>query len=113
MDYRVLWDYADALHKESFRLSAVGQTEKAMDYERYADALNASAAHHRHKTIPSRDDAASYVAALMRASSPYKIEQLVPEHWQADTSKAVYAIAASMERAARGKPPRRLFGLLD
>lgn len=112
MDYKVLWDYSDALRRKQSALLREGSNDKADTYERYSDVIDSAVAHMRLKTSPNRDDAYAYSRVLCRLFSPGEIEDVMPEHRHSDVYKATYQLASAMERAAVGKSPRRLFGLL-
>jgi len=112
MDYKVLWDYSDALRRKQSALLVEGCNDKADIYERYSDVINYAVSHIRSKTLPSQDDAYEYSRILCRLFSPAEIEDVMPEHRRADVYKATSALASAMERAAVGKSPRRFFGLL-
>jgi hypothetical protein len=111
MDYKALWDYADALLQQSYRLERDSSVEKAAVFERYSNAVNSAAGHVQFNTLPNREDAQSYARDLRRLFSPREIEQHIPEHRRAEVYRATSALASAMERAAAGKSPRRFFGL--
>lgn len=113
MDYRILQDYADAIRRESLSLLAQERVEKSLDYERYADVIDCAVTHHRQNTIPNVADAKGYASDMRRLFSPYLIDRMMPEHRRQGTYKAASALASAMERAAKGRSPRRFFGLLD
>lgn len=111
MDYKSLWDYADALQREAYRLEEAGDGNQSAVFQRYADTINAAAGKFQHNIRPSRDDAQQYARDLLHLFSPHEIERHLPEHRRSDTYRATSALAAAMERASHGKPMRRFFGL--
>lgn len=111
MDYKSLWDYADALQREAYRLEEAGDGNQSVVFQRYADTINAAAGNVQHKVQPSRDDAQQYARDLRHLFSPHEIERHLPEYRRSDTYRAISALATAMERAAVGKSMSRFFGL--
>lgn len=112
MDYKILWDYSDALQKKGCDLSSQGDEGRAELYQTYSDIINISVNHMRGRTVPSRDDAYVYSRALCSLFAPSEIEKHMPEYRHGEVYRATSALASAMERAATGKSPRRLFGFL-